>query len=212
MKRSSFARRPAPARKELNRDQALALRARAAIESVANTPVREKHLNLAVAHAVISSVATKFATPIPKLSQQRSARLLAMAEGMPCLLRIPGICNRDPFTTVACHSNWREHGGKGGARKADDHYSCWGCSSCHHWLDFGPATKATKQAAFMRAHADQVLMWRAIASDTRRPPGDRKAASWALDLMNSTPNSDLLHEMPEEYAINTGAKAEANSC
>ena len=54
-------------------------------------------------------------------------------------------------------------------------------------------------------NADQVLLWRQIATDPRRAPADRRAAQWALDLLKATPNS-----FPDEYlqaqeAINTGA-------
>jgi len=123
----------------------------------------------------------------PKDARKENPRLLAMARGMPCLLRIPGVCNGDPETTVAAHSNWREHGGKGAHRKADDCYSVWACSACHlDWLDTGPALRAVKKMAFMRAHMDQVGQWRVIATDPSRPEADRRAARWALDHLNAS--------------------------
>ena len=150
---------------------------------------------------VSSSVATEFVVAIPKTEQYRNRRLLDLAQGMPCLLRVPGICNRDPGTTVAAHSNWACHG-KGMARKASDAYSCWSCGACHSWLDQGPAPKATKQMAFMRAHADQVLLWRQIATDPRRAPADRKAAQWALDRLKATPNQPLALNPQAQAAMN----------
>lgn len=202
MKRTEMRRAAAPAKKELNRDQRLAVRAQRAIKNAPPRAAVEKSENLRQSHAVPAPLASNFVASFAKEQQHRNPRLLAMAEKMPCLLRIPGTCNRDPDTTVACHSNWRQHGGKGAHRKADDHYSCWGCGACHHWLDFGPAPKAAKQMAFLAAHADQVLLWRQIAADSRRPPADRKAAKWALDLLNATPNAAVVHDTCAQAAIN----------
>lgn len=127
----------------------------------------------------------------PKNARKENPRLLALARDMPCLLRIPGVCNGDPKTTVAAHSNWAEHGGKGAHRKADDCYSVWACSACHiDWLDTGPALKSVKQMAFMRAHLDQVGQWRVIATDPSRPDADRCAARWALEQLNATPTGE----------------------
>ncbi len=125
-------------------------------------------------------------TAAPKPVEHRNRHLLDLARGRPCLLRVPGICCGDPATTVACHSNLGEHG-KAGARKADDQYTVWGCAACHRWLDQGPATAEAKAAAFMRAHLDQVLAWRAIAADTMAPAPDRAAVLWALHLLGATP-------------------------
>ena len=45
-----------------------------------------------------------------------------------------GVCNRDPATTVLCHSN-RLADGKGMGLKAPDEKACFGCSDCHDVLD-----------------------------------------------------------------------------
>lgn len=128
-------------------------------------------------------------TTISKADTGRNPALLAMARGRPCLLRVPGVCQGGTETTVAAHSNWACHG-KGMARKASDAYTVWACASCHiGWLDQGRAAKAVKQTAFMRAHADQVLEWLRIAQDLSEKPRDRKAAQWALDVLNSLPAS-----------------------
>lgn len=204
MKRTDMRRAAAaPAKKELNREQRLAMRAQRAIKNAPDCEIVQNDNKRRSALMVPASVATQFVAPMPKEQQHRNRRLLDLAQGMPCLLRVPGVCNRDPATTVACHSNWREHGGKGGARKADDHYSVFGCAACHHWLDvLTTATKAIKQMAFMRAHADQVLLWRQIATDPRRAPADRRAAQWALDLLKATPNIDLAQDSSAFVAIN----------
>jgi hypothetical protein len=122
--------------------------------------------------------------PAPKTEPWRLQRLLDMAEGRPCLLHIPGVCNHDPATTVAAHSNLSIHG-KGAHRKADDVYTVAACSACHSWLDQGQAPKADKEAAFMRAHADQVLAWRWIANDPHESEPDRRAALAALERLEA---------------------------
>lgn len=116
----------------------------------------------------------------PKDPPSRNPHLLSMARGMPCLLRVPGICNNDTDTVVAAHSNLGRHG-KGGARKAHDHYSVWACARCHTWLDQGQATRIQREQAFMAGHARQVAEWLTISNDPREDPKDRKAALWALD-------------------------------
>ncbi|MEO8021088.1 nuclease domain-containing protein [Polaromonas sp.] len=131
----------------------------------------------------------------PKTIQHRNPHLLAMARDKPCLLLVPGCCNHRTDTTVACHSNWQEHGGKGGARKADDHYSAWGCAACHTWLDTGKAPKAQKQAIFLAGHLRQVLAWRQITANPATPARDRKAALWALDLLSAIPNEISLQPL-----------------
>lgn len=56
------------------------------------------------------------------------------AAGQDCTLRIPGVCNFDPATTVLCHSNYLVDG-KGMGLKAPDEKACFGCSACHDVLD-----------------------------------------------------------------------------
>jgi hypothetical protein len=125
--------------------------------------------------------------PIPKTPRREIPHLLDMANGKPCLFQIRDICNRDPATTVAAHSNWSEHGGKGGARKADDCYSAWSCHACHTWLDSGPADGELKKVTFMFAHLSQVQHWRAIAADPASKQRDRAAVLLALEHLNATP-------------------------
>lgn len=121
----------------------------------------------------------------PKTEPKRNPHLLAMARGMPCLLRVPGVCSGSRDATVACHSNLSIHG-KAGARKADDQYTVWGCAACHEWLDRGNATAAQKEAVFMAGHVRQVEAWRGI---DRHDPfiKDRNAARWALAELGAIP-------------------------
>lgn len=123
----------------------------------------------------------------PKTIAHRNSHLRDMARDMPCLLQVPGVCSHDSATVVCCHSNLTIHG-KSGARKADDHYSVWGCAACHRWLDQGSAPRAQKESAFMAAHLRQVLEWRAIAFDPGSAPRNRAAALWALERLNAIPN------------------------
>ena len=143
-----------------------------------SAPTRGRGGVLANCHAL--------AAPAPKTEPHRNAYLLAMARGKPCLFRVPGICNFDPATTVACHSNLSTHG-KGGARKADDEYSAWGCFACHSFVDQGRGDPVAKEMAFMFAHLSQVDEWRAIAGSAAADPRDRAAAAWALQHLNATP-------------------------
>lgn len=116
----------------------------------------------------------------PKTIELRSPALLDMARGRPCLFRLPGLCNGDPATVVACHSNQGAHG-KAGARKADDCFSAWGCYACHTWLDQGDATQEEKVAAFEAALRLQLDAWRQVEADPTEQPRFRRAASWALE-------------------------------
>lgn len=119
-------------------------------------------------------------TPVPKTEPHRNRALLDLARGMPCLLRIEGVCRDDRESTVAAHSNLHRHG-KAGGRKADDEYSVWACVRCHTWLDGSySATLEEKAQAFELAHARQVHAWRKVASDPGRPERERAAARWAL--------------------------------
>lgn len=52
------------------------------------------------------------------------------ARGEPCEIRLPGICNHDPATTVACHAN----GGGWGMKQLDSEIA-YGCSDCHRVVD-----------------------------------------------------------------------------
>lgn len=127
----------------------------------------------------------------PKPEAHRNPHLLAMARGKPCLFRLPGICNFNTETTVAAHSNWAEHGGKGMSRKASDQFSAWSCSACHSWLDQGGADRDSKQMAFLNAHLAQVCEWRAIAGSAAADPKDIAAARWALAHLNASPVGEI---------------------
>ncbi len=55
------------------------------------------------------------------------------ARDKPCLVRVPGVCNNDPATTVLAHV--RLAGISGMGMKAPDALGAWCCSACHAWAD-----------------------------------------------------------------------------
>lgn len=67
---------------------------------------------------------------IAKQLRHESKKLRDSARGRDCQVRIPGVCNFNPETTVLAHLN----GGGMGTKKSDIH-SAFTCSSCHDVLD-----------------------------------------------------------------------------
>ena len=58
--------------------------------------------------------------------------LRKLARGQECFLRLPGICNHNPETTVLAHirNQWF-----GGGSKPPDICGIFACSSCHDEID-----------------------------------------------------------------------------
>ena len=134
-------------------------------------------------------------TALPKTEAKRNPHLLAMAKGKSCLLRVPGVCNNNPETTVAAHSNSHEHG-KAGARKADDCYSVWACYACHSWLDQGQGAQNRQVAdtLFDMALLKQMIEWGEIKDSGNAK--DKAAAEWALEHIHS---GDALDKMTYKF-------------
>ncbi|WP_223528355.1 nuclease domain-containing protein [Pseudomonas sp. A-RE-23] len=61
-----------------------------------------------------------------------SKRLRASANGQECTVRIPGICNSNPSTTVLAHLPC---GQKGMGMKGFDTVAVYACSACHDAID-----------------------------------------------------------------------------
>lgn len=59
------------------------------------------------------------------------------------MICIPGVCNGNPETTVAAHSNQQKHG-KGVGHKSDDCFIAFACSACHDAID-GRAGRLAKE-------------------------------------------------------------------
>lgn len=98
-----------------------------------------------------------------KQSRPKMTPIRASARGQECTLRFVGICNRNPETTVWCHSN-RLTDGKGMGLKAPDEEGCYGCSDCHAWLDGGYAGRIPRElvdARFDAARAESQVILKA---------------------------------------------------
>ncbi|HGM5907071.1 MULTISPECIES: DUF1364 domain-containing protein [Serratia] len=61
------------------------------------------------------------------------SKLTKEARGRECQVRIPGVCNFNPETTVLAH--YRLAGTCGTAIKPDDTQAAWACSACHDEVD-----------------------------------------------------------------------------
>lgn len=119
----------------------------------------------------------------PKSPRLENPNLLKLARGKPCLLLSP-ICQGGTGTTVACHGAGVANG-KGMGYKVSDFLTVWGCHACNHYTDaYSSATKEQKQAVFEAGHARQVLEWQRIVGDMSYTPRERKAAHWALMLLD----------------------------
>jgi hypothetical protein len=60
-------------------------------------------------------------------------KLRKEARGRECMVRLIGICNHNPETTVLAHI--RMPGISGIGMKADDLLGAWACSNCHDAID-----------------------------------------------------------------------------
>ena len=59
--------------------------------------------------------------------------LRKLAKDKPCLVRIPGVCNHNPETTVLAHYSLAGISGRG--LKSPDLLGSWCCSDCHDVID-----------------------------------------------------------------------------
>ena len=84
------------------------------------------------------------------------------AEGMPCQMRLVGICNHNPETVCWMHANGSA-AGKGLGMKSHDLLGAYGCSNCHDIFDRrqpAPAimTREMVELAFHEAHQRSLLI------------------------------------------------------
>lgn len=61
------------------------------------------------------------------------SKIRKAARGEPCLMRIPGVCNGNPETTVLAHIRGSGNAGKG--MKPPDVSGVFACSACHDVID-----------------------------------------------------------------------------
>jgi hypothetical protein len=90
---------------------------------------------------------------LPKI---RAPLIMSAAAGQPCSLRLPGICNHNPTTTVTAHLPGI---GKSMGSKVSDLHTAFACSACHTAIDtFGwekrGLTAAVVLDAMLRGHAE----------------------------------------------------------
>jgi len=86
-----------------------------------------------------------------------SQRLLNQTRGRHCTIRIPGVCNGNPETVVAAHSNQLQHG-KGMGIKAHDCYAAWACSSCHAQIDQGNKLSRQEKDEYWQAGFERTIL------------------------------------------------------
>ncbi|MCK4621282.1 MAG: DUF1364 domain-containing protein [Desulfuromonadales bacterium] len=75
------------------------------------------------------------------------SKLRKSARGRDCTVRIVGICNFNPETTVLAHL-----GGGGMGRKKHDIHGAFCCSSCHSAIDGAIKTGFTKEYLELAHH------------------------------------------------------------
>ncbi|WP_433886660.1 DUF1364 domain-containing protein [Pseudomonas vranovensis] len=63
----------------------------------------------------------------------KQSKLTKAARGRECQVRIPGVCNGDPGTTVLAHYRMASTCGVG--MKPNDLQGAWACSACHDAID-----------------------------------------------------------------------------
>ncbi|WP_426784349.1 DUF1364 domain-containing protein [Serratia sp. 2C06] len=81
------------------------------------------------------------------------SKLTKEARGRECQVRIPGVCNFNPETTVSAH--YRLAGTCGTAIKPDDAQAAWACSACHDEIDRRTRLIDANDARLM--HAEGVM-------------------------------------------------------
>lgn len=90
-------------------------------------------------------------SPLRRTSRPKMTPARKSAKGMPCYLRLPGVCCHDPDTTVLCHR--RVYGVAGGGQKPPDTCSFPGCVTCHAVYD--GRVKSDFDRDFLEAEADR---------------------------------------------------------
>ncbi len=84
----------------------------------------------------------------------KKINLRKAARGLECQIRIPGICNGNPETSVLAH--YRLAGYCGTGLKPDDLLAAVGCSCCHDAVDGRRKTEYSYDA-LRQFHAEGVL-------------------------------------------------------
>lgn len=83
------------------------------------------------------------------------SKLREAAKGMPCMVRIPGVCNGNPETTILGH--YRLSGLNGIGMKPPDICGAWVCSACHDCVDNRVRSDDWEYTEVRFMHAEGVL-------------------------------------------------------
>ena len=86
------------------------------------------------------------------------SKIRESAKGEDCQVRLPGICNGDPATTVWAHANGSA-AGKGIGMKSPDLLGAYACSACHDEYDRRTAnfTLSMSRLLFWEGHARSLI-------------------------------------------------------
>jgi hypothetical protein len=88
---------------------------------------------------------------LSRSKEEKVSVLRNSARGQSCLIRLPGVCNFDPATTVLAHLN-----GGGMALKKPDLQGAFGCSCCHDVVDGRARVKHMDRQEIELAHRQGV--------------------------------------------------------
>ncbi len=80
----------------------------------------------------------------------RSKKIRESAQGQDCQVRLPGICNFNPETTIPAHIG---NGGGMGSKVSDLHIA-YCCSSCHDEID--------RRTRLMDAEKAELYAWHGV--------------------------------------------------
>ena len=83
----------------------------------------------------------------------KSNKLRASAQGQDCTLRLTGICNFNPETTVLCHVGVSS----GFGTKSGDNMAVFGCSKCHAEID--SSARHSYASDIVRALGETQQVW-----------------------------------------------------
>lgn len=90
------------------------------------------------------------------MSRAQSKKLRDSARGQECTLRIPGVCNFNPETTVLAHLAC---GQKGMGLKSPDNMAVFSCSACHDRLDMRSTAGELDARDVLRALGETQAIW-----------------------------------------------------
>jgi hypothetical protein len=86
----------------------------------------------------------------------RQNQLTKAARGRECQIRVPGVCNGNPETTVLAH--YRLAGTNGMSCKPNDFQGAWSCSACHDYVDGrGASRRGADREEARLLHAEGVM-------------------------------------------------------